>query len=91
MSCVVRRSWVISKRLVYICIYFRGNILAELVVDNFCVCISRLECPFDTAVELAAFSLQGKLTGRIPLPTGVSSMSCNCLFRIMYVGCYLLS
>lgn len=88
---MVRRSWVISKSIVYLSIYFLGSILAELMVDSFCVCISRLECPFDTAVELAAFSLQGKHTRRIPLPTGVSSKSYNCLFIILYVECYLLS
>ena len=30
------------------------------VADSYHVCIFRLECPFDTAVELAAFSIQGK-------------------------------
>lgn len=31
-----------------------------LTDSYYCLCIFRLECPFDTAVELAAFSLQGK-------------------------------
>lgn len=71
--------------------YFIGSLLAELVPDSLSVCISRLECPFGTAVELAAFSLQGKHTRRIILPTGISSKSCNCLFSTLHVECYLQS
>lgn len=48
-----RTGNVSARRLTFFCIDFA-------VADSCHVCLFRLECPFDTAVELAAFSLQGK-------------------------------
>lgn len=36
------------------------SFIDSAVADSYNVCVFRLECPFDTAVELAAFSMQGK-------------------------------
>lgn len=60
------------------------------MADHLRVCRPRLECPFDTAVELAAFSLQGEHAGRIPLPAGLSSRSWNCFLGRLYVEWRLL-
>lgn len=46
-------KFLLQRRLTFFCIDFA-------VADSCHVCLFRLECPFDTAVELAAFSLQGK-------------------------------
>lgn len=55
-----------------------------LVVDPYPVCIFRLDCPFDTEVELAAFSLQGKHPKQIPYMK--TTMSCNCNnFSVLFI------
>lgn len=54
------------------------------MVDPYPVCIFRLDCPFDTDVELAAFSLQGKHPKQIPLLK--TTMSCNCNnFSVLFI------
>lgn len=57
------------------------------MADSFLVCNFRLECPFETAVELAAFSLQGKLSRYSGFSHNMSFVIANTCYNCYSLSC----